>query len=146
MTAPDCDWRLRFGTELALIECLNVERKFLEVIEFCDSVISRREDVEQVAVLKGDFRVCQIQAWRNLGRTEQMFSVYRQLLDSNANDSAKLGGVIVVVTFHQSQNAWDKALAAGQTGLALSNPHPGLLGKLKTILKQIETAKADSRK
>ena len=145
-SAPDCDWRLRFGTELVLIECLTAERKFAEVIEFCDSVIGRQENVEHVAVLKGDFRVCQIQAWRNLGQTEQMFAVYSELLNSNASDSAKLGGVIVVVAFHQSQKAWDKALDAGNTGLALSNPHPGLRGKLKTILKQIETAKANPRK
>ena len=144
--APDCDWRLRFGTELALIECLNVERRFKDVIEFCDSVIGRQEEVEHVAVLKGDFRVCQIEAWRNLGQTEPMFAVYKELLNSNASDSAKLGGVIVVVAFHQSQNAWDKALTAGQTGLALANPHPGLLGKLKTILKQVETAKANDHK
>ena len=146
VAAPDCDWRLRFGTELALIECLTVERKFEEVIEFCDSVISRQEDVEHVAVLKGDFRVCQIEAWRNLGQTEPMFAVYRELLKSNATDSAKLGGVIVVVAFHQSQNAWDKALTEGQIGLALMNPHLGLRGKLKTILKQIETAKANAHK
>ena len=146
VVAPDCDWRLRFGTELALIECLTVERKFEEVIEFCDSVISRQEDVEHVAVLKGDFRVCQIEAWRNLGQTEPMFAVYRELLKSNATDSAKLGGVIVVVAFHQSQNTWDKALTEGQIGLALMNPHLGLRGKLKTILKQIETAKANAHK
>ena len=54
--------------------------------------------------------------------------------------------MIVVVAFHQSQNAWDKALTEGQIGLALMNPHLGLRGKLKTILKQIETAKANAHK
>ena len=143
--SPDCDWRLRFGTELALIECLTADENFEEVIAFCDSVIDRQEDLEHVAVLKGDFRVSQIEAWRHLGKTAPMFAVYRELLNSNASDSAKLGGVVAVVAFYQAQNAWDKALAEGKTGLALPDPHPGLRGKLKTILKQVETAKADER-
>jgi tetratricopeptide (TPR) repeat protein len=140
LAAPDCDWRLRFGTELTLIKCLNAEKKWTDVITFCDSVIARQEDAEHVDVLKGDFRLRKLEALRNLGETESMLAVYRELLASNASDNAKLGGVISIVVFYRSQNEPDKALAEGQIGLALKKTYPGLLNKLKMILKQIEDA------
>ena len=136
LDAPDCDWRARFGTELRLIECLNLERKFADVIRFCDSVIARKDD-DSPSELKGDFLLRKLEALRNLGKTEQMFAAYKELLNSNAHPNAKLGGVIAVVVFHRSQKQLEKASAEGQVGLALKETHPGLLSKLKAILKQI---------
>ena len=144
-TAPDCDWRLRFGTELELIECLNAERRFAEVIEFCDAVIARKDDDGHPAVLKGDFRLRKLEALRELGQSEVMLAVYDELLESSADDSAKLGAVIAMVVSYHQQKEFDKALAEGQIGLALESPHPGLLGKLRTILKQIGVEKAKQK-
>jgi tetratricopeptide (TPR) repeat protein len=141
LAAADCDWRARFGTELTVIDCMNAERKFEEVIDFCDSVIARQEKHKRVAVLKGDYRLRKLEALHKLGRTDEMFAIYKELQESDANPNAKLGGVIALVLYHRSHKQWDKALAEGQTGLALKKTHPGLLNKLKSILTQIENQK-----
>ena len=94
IAAPDCDWRLRFGTELALIECLNADSKYREVIAFCDEVIKRQEELEHVGKLKGDYRLCQLRAWRDLENTVRMLTVYKSMLASDASVNAKLGSVI----------------------------------------------------
>jgi tetratricopeptide (TPR) repeat protein len=140
LEATDCDWRARFGTELTLIDCLNSQRKFAEVIDFCDSVIARKDD-DGHPELKGDFRLRKLEALRNSGQFTQMFAVYKELLESDAKVNAKLGGVIAIVVHYRSQKELDKALAEGKIGLALEKTHPGLLGRLKGILKQIEQAK-----
>ena len=144
LDAPDCDWRARFGTELRLIECLNLERKFADVIRFCDSVIARKDD-DSPSELKGDFLLRKLEALRNLGKTEQMFAAYKELLNSNAQPNAKLGGVIAVVVFHRSQKQLEKASAEGEVGLALKKTHPGLLSKLTAILEQIVEEKTKQK-
>ena len=97
-------------------------------------------DYDEHPELKGDFRLRKMRALYKQGQIEPMFAVYKELLTGGGEvtPNAKLEAVITVVGFYRSQGQLDKALAEGKIGLALKNPHPGLLGKLKTILKQIE--------
>ena len=123
-SAPDSDRCLRLETELALIACVIAKRNFAEVIEFCVSDIGRQENVEHVASLTGDFRVRQIQAWRNLGQNEPMIAVYSEFLNSNASESAKLGGMIVLVGFHQSQTGVGLGSGRRHNGLCVQSSAP----------------------
>jgi tetratricopeptide (TPR) repeat protein len=138
LEAPDCNWRERFGTQLTLIDCLNAERKFREIIDFCDLIITGT-DYDERPVLKGDFQLRKLEALRNLGQSDLMFTVYKQLMNTDdANPNAKLGGVIAIVVYYQQQKQFDKALAEGQIGLRLEKVHSGLQKKLKAIMKSIE--------
>lgn len=137
LAAPDCGWRSRFGTELAVIECLNAENKLADVVAYCDGVLAGNAYAEHPELL-GDFRLRKLQALANLGQTEAMSAVYRELLASQAQSNAKLGGVIAVVGVYRAQKEFAKALAEGKIGLELPDAYPGLLGKLKALLKQVE--------
>ena len=59
----------------------------------------------------------------------------------DANPNAKLGSVIAMVVYYREQKEFDMALAQGKIGLALQKTHPGLRGKLESMLKSIEEQK-----
>ena len=140
LAAPDCDWRSRFGTQLTLIDHLNSERKFAEVVEFCDAIIAGK-DYDEHPELKGDFRLRKLSALRSLGKTDQMLAVYKELMASGGKSDVKLSAVIDVVTFHSYRKDFEKALAEGQVGLSLNGTSPGMQRKLKSVLDQIEALK-----
>ncbi len=144
LDAPDCDWRGRFGTEHALIDCLNAQHRLREVVGYCDGILTGH-DYDPRQQLREDFRSRKLQALHDLGETDQMFATYRKLLASAAQPNAKLGGVITMVQYYRSQGQLDKALAEGKIGIELPGPHPGLLRKLKAILAQIENEKAKAQ-
>ena len=140
LAAPDCDWRSRFGIRLAVIDCLSNEKRYAEIVTFCDEILAVSEQ-EGHPKLAGDFRLRKLRSLRALGQTEAMITTYGELLASEGKGDAKVGGVIDMVNYYRHQGNLDQALAEGKRGLEIPNATRHSLNKLKSVLAQVEAAK-----
>ncbi len=141
LAAPDCDWRTRFGTRLAIIDCLNAQRKYTDVVAFCDSVLAANDDMP--SRLHGDFLLRKMEALRNLGDENAMLESYRQLLESNSEGNAKISGIMAIVNYHAARRNDELALSEGRRRLDVQGAQPALLNKLEALLKAIENKKTN---
>ena len=138
--AKDCGWRQRFGTDIIVFNCLNAEKKYAEVVDYCDEILNGH-NYDKHLNLRDEFLGHKLRALRKLGKIDQIFSVYKKLLHSKAKGDAKLGGVKIMMNYCRKNKDYDKAMAEAKIGLEIPGVSPGELNRFKAILKQIENEK-----